>query len=304
MKMLRVRICVHGYLVTPLVADTIFGHVVWGIARREGAEAASRFLSMYDESEPPIVLSSAFPADHVPMPLISPVPSEIASMTMESYAQLKNSRKRRYVPVSLFLDDKPITKDAIATAEAAIFAGELTERLHNTVDRFGNGTIDDVGLFGKPERWFSGAYMDIYVQATMDMARVSQLFGWAFESGYGARSSTGAGRISMVSIEEVQFSGSGNRAMALAPFALSGQADRINLRSNVFVRLGKVAYEMAVTGNPFKKPIIFYSEGSTMSLPESDKRIGMILKGVHEDDRIRQYGMAPVLRFREAEYES
>ncbi len=299
MKILRIRLVVHGYLVTPLVADTIFGHVVWGIARREGSEAASRFLSMYDEGDPPMVLSSAFPADHVPMPLLSPIPAEMAGMTLESYALLKGARKRRYVPVSLFLDGKTITPGAIASTKATLPAGERTERLHNTVDRFGNGTLDEVGLFGKPEQWYSGASMDMYVQSTMDLSRVSQLFEWAFESGYGARASTGAGRISVATIEEVQFPDSGNRAMALAPFALPGSVDSLNLKASVFARRGKVGYEIAATGNPFKKPILFYSEGSTMSLPAGTGRIGMVLRGVHEDDRIRQYGVAPVLRFEE-----
>ena len=45
MQLYKATIQLESSLVTPLKGDTIWGHVVWGIANHEGDEAVSNFLN-------------------------------------------------------------------------------------------------------------------------------------------------------------------------------------------------------------------------------------------------------------------
>jgi CRISPR/Cas system CSM-associated protein Csm4 (group 5 of RAMP superfamily) len=117
------------------------------------------------------------------------------------------------------------------------------------------------------------------------------LIRWAFESGFGAKSSSGAGWVELQGIEAFSLPNKGNRAMALAPFVLENPAEVDNLKADIFVRHGMLAQEFGAYMNPFKKPILFFDEGSTF-VPKHEKCfIGSMVKDLHSDRRIRQHGL-------------
>ncbi len=302
MNLYRLHISLAGRLATPLIGDTLFGHFVWGIARREGQEAASAFIDQLGER--PFIVSSAFPRGYVPKPLLSHWSDD-----REVPAYQKKLKKLKYIPLELLLSGEPINaftfKDLI---DKSPLIQKGLDRLHATVDRWNEGTLEETGLFASTEYWFGAAkpgggtaLFDIYILSIESTERVVELSQWAFENGFGADASTGAGKIEILGLEETKFPENGNRAMVLGPFVLSPSQMPKNLCANIFVRRGKISLDFNEITNPFKKPIVFYEEGGTFVWEEGMlPYIGEIVKNVHSDPRIIQQGWAPVLRFNEA----
>lgn len=305
MNTYKARITVHGRLLTPLRADTIFGHIAWGIARHEGPAAVEAFLDSR-ESEPRLVVSSAFPVGCLPMPLL---PMDAARPSdAKSYAQLKRVKRFRYVPASALAGGQVATRSSLSEAAATLLHAERVElTLHNTVDRRGGGTLEATGLYQQRESWharknpktgdWNPAPMDIHILSGFDQERLLTLLGWAFEAGFGAKSSTGAGRIELSGIEPSSLPLEGNRAMALGPFAMQNPPEIRNLRAGIFVRHGKLGQEFGAVMNPFKRPILFFEEGATFEPSDEKPYIGCMVQGIHADVRIRQHGFAPIFRF-------
>lgn len=303
MNTYKARIKINGRLLTPLRADTIFGHVAWGIARHEGAESLEAFLDSF-ATFPPLVMSSAFPAGCIPVPQLY---NDLANPSdPNAYSRLKKSKRLRYIPISTINNGNPINHDVVGEAASSLLYEETrVQTLHNTVDRLRGGTLEEVGLFQTRDTWLyridpregikRPAFLDIYIASDMDVERIDTLIRWAFESGFGAKSSSGAGWVELQGIEAFSLPNKGNRAMALAPFVLENPAEVDNLKADIFVRHGMLAQEFGAYMNPFKKPILFFDEGSTF-VPKHEKCfIGSMVKDIHRDRRIRQHGLAPIL---------
>jgi CRISPR-associated protein Csm4 len=309
MTLYRLKIQLFGKIVTPPVGDTIFGHFVWGIARREGQKSVAEFLDSLEEK--PFIVSSAFPEGYLPKPILAVTWAD----QKEKYSCLKQLKKIKYIPSTLFEEGKPLSESLLletierAASEQKEILQIENDRLHATVDRFGQGTLEDIGLFAVPEKWLAwkdgdqklpNPVFDIYLLASFEKDILLKMSHWAFENGFGADTSTGAGHIEVISLEEAKFPSSGNRAMALGPFVPPADSPINDLRANTFVRRGKLAFELGDSMNPFKKPIVFFDQGATFSFHEGMRPyIGSMVRNVHSDNRIVQQGWAPIIRYSE-----
>ena len=70
MKKYRLKIKVASSLGTPLMSDTIFGHLCWAIKYRDGEQELERFLDSYESTSPDMILSSPLPSGYVPVPIL------------------------------------------------------------------------------------------------------------------------------------------------------------------------------------------------------------------------------------------
>jgi len=309
MTLYRLKIQLSGKIATPLIADTIFGHFIWGMARRQGQRSVAEFLESLEEH--PFILSSAFPEGFLPRPILSGIPPT----QKEHYAQLKQLKKVKYVPYALFERQMPISEDMLIESHNQMSREQNdvllnhNDRLRVSVDRFGSGTLDGVGLFSSTERWYTiqhanqvtlNPVFDVYILSHLDKEVVFEMSHWAFESGYGADASTGAGNIKVISLKKAKFPDKGSRAMALGPFVMPSVDIIQGLRANIFIRKGKLAFEFGNQMNPFKKPIVFFDQGSTFNFIDSmPPYVGQLVHNVHSDSRIVQQGWAPVIRYNE-----
>ena len=55
---------------TPLVGDTLFGQICWGIAEQYGETRLEACLQGYTADHPFLVVSDAFPQNHLPLPTL------------------------------------------------------------------------------------------------------------------------------------------------------------------------------------------------------------------------------------------
>ncbi len=289
MKLYKVTLQLQSPLVTPLKGDTIWGHVVWGIANHEGDDAVQSFLAECKTEEPAFIVSSAFPHNMLckPMP---PVPKRERNMTPDKYAQIKTSKKRIYINSSLYITGNAKENDEVETKVL-----EVVDVTRNTINRLSN-TVNDGGLYAVSEQWPKKSLFDIYVASSYESSKVSQLCEWAFENGFGADASTGKGDISIISSPEIVVpKDDTNTYMALAPFVLPQETDISVLRADIFVRTGKIGGAFASFMQPWKKTVILYNEGAVLKSDKPLQFVGKLLENVHSDSRICQSGFAPVI---------
>ena len=297
MTLYRIRFELCSALVTPLKGDTIWGHIVWGIANNEGDEAVTNFLEQ-EKSEPPaLIVSSAFPAGMLCRALPSPMERE-GSLDIEKYSEIKKNKKIKYSPASEYFID---TETTVNITENPLKSVSV---MHNTIDRAMN-TVLEKGLFSTEEKWpgiirgntYTNIEWDFYILSSFAPERVKQLVDWAFENGYGADTSTGKGKIKIKSDPiPVKPKKQGNKYMALGPFADTKNELR-NIRADIFVRSGKLGGFFASGLSPYKKPVALYDEGAVFDSDKPIEYAGILLEKMHGTDKynICQSGFAPVI---------
>lgn len=290
MALFRIQIKLKSPLVTPLKGDTIWGHIVWGIANHEGDDAVAKFIADCNDNHS-FVISSAFPKGMV-CKSIPDVPERIENLSPEDYAKIKQAKKKKYEKASLYFDIKDSHQDA--DEKSPFMPNTVT---HNSISRITN-SVTDGGLYSIDELWADNEHsdFDIYVLSSYSAERVKELCSWAFENGYGADSSTGKGEIEVVgNATEVKPKLRGNKYMALAPFVVPDMNEIRNLRSDIFVRSGKIGGSFVSSLSPYKKTVVLYEEGAVFESDKPIEFIGDLLSNVHSDNRIVQSAFAPVI---------
>lgn len=319
MKRYRVVIEIHSPLSTPLMGDTIFGHICWGIFFHEGEKALLEFLKSYDYGNPLLIISNGFPHDTLPRPLLKPQPIR-ENINLEDYKTLKRINKKEYIPRKLFFNESfsfsisnMISEiEEIEKSREPQTESEIIERIHTAINRL-TGTVEEGILFPTRECWFSikennknkSRYLtplvDIYVLSAEDPETLKRYFSWGLENGYGADKSSGKGTLKIKEIEDAVFPDNGNRAMSLGNFVPSSDDEISNLRALTFTKYGRLGGLYVLTKNPFKKPIIMFREGATFNTKDKKEYVGCLLKNVHMDPSIRHHAMAPIIYFKTGE---
>ncbi len=294
MKLYKAQIELLSPISTPLKGDTIWGHVVWGIANHEGSDVVTSFLEACKTEEPPLVISSAFPEGMLPRPIVEEH-VECSILTKSKYTEIKEKKKNVYIPSFL---EGPITKDMVCHG----FLKKQVQ-MHNTISRF-DLTVLDGELFAKdslwanPEAFKTGRpIFDIYVASSYTPELLFQYLRWAFENGYGADASSGKGAINVLSeIMEVAVPPlDKKRCMALGPFVSDKTHTIQDLLADVFIRRGKIGGAFASSVNPYKKTVVLYNEGATFINDSDSLFVGKLIGNVHPDERICQSGFCPII---------
>lgn len=272
MPLRRVSIEVCSRLQTPLKGDTIWGHIACGVANHEGADGVRAFC----ELNPPFVISSAFPHGMLPNPLLPPDEKTKEFRTRKEYTDFKKSKKSKYIPSSVFLAETEID------AEEKCFMDSSST--HVSISRDSGSALDEM-LFSADEMWpvkDDGVLMDLYIASALSDERVMELLSRAFEFGFGADASVGAGRIRIAGgiTQIVPNPAVHNRYLALGPFSISSSAVS-DLRASTFVRKGKIGGPLARDLSPYKKSVILYDEGATFCAGNGIEYIGSLLHGMH-----------------------
>jgi len=297
MALYRIRFELCSAVVTLLKGDTIWGHIVWGIANHEGDEAVAGFLEQEKSKQPVLVVSSAFPAGMVCRALPPPVERD-GSLDIDKYSEIKTDKKIKYVSASEYFIETETPKEV----KESPF--EDVPVMHNTIDRATN-TVLEGGLYSTEEKWpgilrgntYEKIDWDFYILSSFAPEYVKQLVEWAFENGYGADASTGKGKIVIRSDPIlVEPKKRGNTYMALGPFVDPNNELR-NIRADIFVRSGKLGGSFASSLSPHKKPVVLYDEGAVFDCDTAIEYAGILLEKMHGSDKfnICQSGFAPVI---------
>ena len=262
MTLYRIRFELCSAVITPLKGDTIWGHIVWGIANHEGDEAVAKFLEQ-EKSEPPaLVVSSAFPAGMLCRYLPLPAKRD-DSLSIDKYSEIKKNKKIKYMNASEYFEGTETPPAAMEDILKGTPVMHNTLTMHNTIDRSIN-TVLEGGLYSTEEKWpgilhgstYTNIDWDFYILSSFAPECIKELVEWAFENGYGADASTGKGKIVIKSDPiPMKPKKSGSTYMALGPF-VDTKNELKDIRADIFVRSGKLGGSFASGLSPHKKPVV------------------------------------------------
>lgn len=303
MTTLRATLRLHSALATPLAADTLFGHVCWGIVYHEGTAALAEFLSAMSDGTPPLVLSDPLPAGCWPMPLLPPLRPEDheallapaegdGEARIRAFQRLKSVRKREWLPHRLWnslasrLGPRALTETLLA-ADAPPPALVPAPVPHATIDRFSGGTLREHG-FHVDRQWFPPGPVDfdLWVRTTLPTERVHMLLAWGLEGGYGRDASTGKGHLTLEQLvpDSLPTVNRANAVVLLGPCAPTARDPAIGTW-DVEVRIGRLGGNFATGGaaaaTPFKYPVVFLARGSVLLTDDPPPLLGRMVPNVH-----------------------
>lgn len=313
-----IEITLKSSIVTGFQSDTIFGHICWAVRfiYQDGEAKLREFLEAYDDA-PPLLVSSGFPMGYLPKPVLPSVTqAELEAVLkredrIKDSFRIKNIKRWNLLPKSDFIS---LQKDKITplslfrlmnasydTIERDLNSGQSVLVQHNTINRIENRVKK--GLYAQEETFFNkdGGRFEIYLKTHFfTKEELQRIFEFIGEGGFGRDKSTGKGHFTFQINEGIDIPESErpNAFMTLSSYIPTGK-DPVRGYYKTIHKYGKLGglYAKgvsAVNGNPFKKPLIMFSAGSTFYDKDytSGKTYGALLKNVHQNDQIRHYAYA------------
>lgn len=294
MKIYRLRLKPLSAFLTPWHADTIFGAVCWVMAWRDGEEALARFLREYKDGNPPFVLSDGMPGDLLPAPASLSL-RESKENTLEEYRKNKRLKKVSWLTSEEFEAVRRGNHEVEPKEDAKAF--KPAETLHSSINR-NTGTTDEGALFELEEYALEADSISIYLKIKDDWeGKVVHLFKDLSMTGYGKKKSVGKGSFELSGELEAfdkfnDFNGA-NGFVSLSSF-VPAKNDPTEGFHKTLVKYGKLDGEFALSGNPFKKPLLMLTAGSVFKVEETIKPFyGRMVEGIapHKPE-IVHYGYA------------
>lgn len=280
---------------TPWQADTLFGHLCWSLVRREGVEFLSEIcLDEYRAGRPPVLISDGFPSGWLPRPRIGTREDRDAPL-------LKADRIRKYRAIKDHLKARWLTLDEFNRARKAEFVQPLVQpdeatrtvsknqidRLTNTAGGAGGALYDftELCLQAVDVYWrVADGYEELVRNFLADLQK----------TGYGKRKSVGYGEVESFTFD--QFDGfvdvpEANGFVTLSCFVPAVSDPREGFWATA-VKYGKLGEEGAVSGQPFKRPLIQLVSGSCFYDVPVRGWYGRLITDVSADSNVVQYGYA------------
>jgi len=304
----RVRLRLRSGLGTPLAADTLWGHLAWGKRFADGEAELERWLSSYEESEPPLVISDPMPAGFWPVPAMPAPPPPSSDPGADQLKARKDMMKRRWLDEASWdrISDRLEWSAYAEEAREAPSAPELREEsmTHAGINRLSGGTAQPEGgtLFSAAQFYADGPTdWDVWCHCGEGPEQLRSLFEAGLSGGYGRDKSTGLGQLSVMEVAETRIPSPSNpNAGVLLAAATPTPSDPARGFTPMDVRCGRLGGLFATGSTPNdstvrqKRPVHVITRGSLL-IGEPQAYAGQVLAGVHEDPAIRHYAMAPIL---------
>jgi len=155
---------------TPLVGDTLFGHLCWGIAEAYGADRLRELLHGYCDGTPFLIASDAFPANYLPLPTL---PS--AYWTAGDETDRKKLKKKQWLPLEALT--KPVRDwQRCAKSNDDIAANLISShsQAHNSINRATRTTSTGAfAPFASEQNWY-GTNSQWQLYLLHDPARITR----------------------------------------------------------------------------------------------------------------------------------
>lgn len=287
---------IRSALGTPLTADTLWGHVAWGIRRRSGVDTLSEWIEEHDNSEPPLVLSDPFPQGYLPRPHL-PATSFVKQAKKAEAAKAKRLGKLRWLPVEGFHSicgsvSPSSVQQWIRTADTnPLYPRDwMTEstRIRIGVNRFTGGTetMEGGALFESRE-WMAerGQALDIWVASSKGPEQVKEWLTWGIEGGYGRDASAGLGNLACTQVVPATLPtiANANAAMILGTW-VPKTSEPCSGFVNLVTKQGRVGGDYSTAGGEKRKfPIRFIASGSTLITTSTKIVGGRLVRNIHPE---------------------
>lgn len=296
---------------TPLAADTLWGHIAWGVRYASGEAALREWLRRYDEGSPPLVVSDPMPAGFLPRPLLPPAPRPEREPSVVETDARRTALKRQWISrqhwdhlasgLSHTVLERALDRDPPKGRSATV--------MHAAINRLSGGTAQEGGgtLFALEQTYFpsEGCDFEVWVLSPDQPEALQQLFETALSGGYGRDGASGQGDLRVTRIQQTPMPPPTDaNAFVLLGAAVPRPTDPATGFLGFEVRCGRLGGDFAIGPTPSgstqrqKRPFHCLSRGSVLAGVPQRPWIGQLLANVHEDPAIRHYAMTPVVPIR------
>ena len=292
--------------VTPLQADTIFGHLCWKIVHKDGEEVLEGFLENMANS-PIFVLSNVFPKDFIPKPVIPDL--DLNSLDQEDFSDkegyLKEKEKEKnfskqvkfikLTEVDKLLSDQKIKEklvkkytDFSESSDSVKINLSSKKEMKNKVNRLTGSTEDDSLFNLEPKFYFKNEdisnlwlLLRVFDSEKFEKYNIKERLQDVFREGYGKKKNVGKGNFESLGwSDDIEDFDEGGRALILSNFVPSAE-DPTKGTYRTFMKYGKLGAERSTagSGNFHKKPILMLKEGAYFRANtnlKNDKYLGKI----------------------------
>jgi len=290
MRSFRARITLKSAFGTIFMGDTLFGQLCWSVRNRDGDERLSGLLDGYNDGQPFVVVSDAFPADYIPRPALPghwfrEVP----------FTDRKTAKKRIWLPLERFHVPLEEWLEYCQPADE-IHAGSTKEypQPHNTLNRHSGTTGEgQFAPYAMNQLWYghcktevekpsiirSPIEFDIYVVLDEDRLSADELKTLLADIGmigFGRDASIGLGKYEINTLEafDLPVQERAHAWLTLAPCAPQGmpwQVDRCFYQP--FTRFGRHGDVAVHGGNPFKTPLLLANTGAVLTPTDFENKL-------------------------------
>ena len=301
MKLYKTTLTLRSASASQWQADTIFGHLCWFLVRQKGEAGLQAFLHPYEQGQPTVLVSDGFPADYLPRPQMPRKIAPTVSSKRERVERLRGAKKTAR-SVWLTVDDfnrvrqglEPVVWPSSDDLRQAIRDQYIPK---NQINRLTGTTTSesDVGqLFEQQEIILRQVSLFWKIEAPY-LELVNDFLSDLTSTGYGRRKSVGYGQIQSISpLEEFQgFTAisEANGFVTLSRF-VPAPNDPIDGCWQTVVKYGKLGEELAVSPNPFKRPLIQLDCGSCFYDSPPREWYGQLIDQVSSIETVRHYAFA------------
>jgi len=295
MKTYRVKLTLAGRFITPVQADTLWGHFCWLTKWREDEAALKTFIHAF-EDDPPFILSDGFPGDLLPAPAHLPALA-LAMGERQQFAERKKLKNIEWLTPGEFAavqQGKPLTNYDIIRK-----GFKTSTTLHSSINRYTGTTGDEGSLFEIESTVLEQEhqYVSVYLRIKDDwVSKVTNLLQDLTSMGYGKKRSVGMGVFEVGEPEifaKFENIVGANGFMALSNF-VPANTDPINGNYRMHVKYGKLGGDYAFGGKPFKRPLMMIKAGSVFKTDDHPHDYyGRMIEGVSTAQKdVVQYGYA------------
>ncbi len=316
MPVYRVRLELRSGLGTPLAADTLWGHIAWGIRYRAGEQALNAWLDRYDAGDPPLVISDPLPEGFWPRPALPPVPRPVRPSSVAELDRRKRLDKIAWIShaewqrVCRSVSPAGIHQAVRNTLEDALPPEPVGAAVaHAGINRLTGGTSQpEAGtLFTVPQSYYptlnDRPRFDVWTVSPEPAETVRAWFEDGLLAGYGRDAATGLGHLVVLDVSAAEWPvpPHSNACVLLGP-VVPKPNDPHRGFFKLGVKCGRLGGDFAVgplpdgSTNRQKRPVRCLLAGTVLLTPSEPPLIlGRLLSGVHDWPAIRHNGMAPVL---------
>lgn len=285
MKSLKLTLSCLSALASPMQSDTIFGAFCWSFAYRYGSDLLSNHLI---NKKPFFVCSDAFPEGLLPMPILQPAPSTATDDIVE-YANRKKFKKQALIPLAHLSNVSPVTVNSLFHKYQAnsckILKIEAQTIMKNTIDRKTGTAAIEGGLYSVVETFYEeNSRMIIYIKyddTVISLEEIIQIWADLAQNGIGKDKNTGKGKFAIESFSETppELAYNDQNAFISLSHGLPDADCHLNFGKTI-TKFSKHGGDLAISGQPYKNPIMLYRPGSTFRVNTFKEYYGQYISGV------------------------
>lgn len=263
---------------SPMLGETMFGQICWAVRHVAGEDALAALLDGYCEGRPFAVVSDAFPEGYFPLPSLP-----------DSFWDPVDVSERKYFKKKAWMRIQDYSRSPSSWRASALTDAEVSGvpgvsavssyTVHNTINRTtGTTGTGQFAPYVQSQIWqHPDQRFCIYVVLDEDrfqMDDLSRIVKWIGAGGYGRNATVGLGKFELLDVREQVLSAveAGSRTCVTLASSVLGGVAGINPDLTFYrcrTHFGRHGDVYALSGQPFKKPVLMARTGALVSFADS-----------------------------------